>query len=153
MNTKLAEHWPPRLVSFVLCGWAAACAVFWALNMSSTSATVKINTPAQAPNVINTAKLAQLLGAHASDHAPNLDASSAPASSNFKLLGVISLGQDHGRALIASGDKPAKPYRVGEFVAPDLMLLSVHSRSVALGADRNKAASLTLELPTHATAK
>ncbi|MDD2811410.1 type II secretion system protein N [Rhodoferax sp.] len=153
MNLKLAEHWPPRLISFVLCALTAACAVFWVLKMSNSSATVKTATPPQAPNVINTAKLAQLLGERTSDYAPSLAASTTQTSSTFKLLGVIAQGQDHGRALIATGDKPAKPYRVGELVAPDMMLLSVHSRSVELGATDNTATNLTLKLPVPPTAR
>ena len=52
-----------------------------------------------------------------------------------------------GAALIAVGDKPAKPFRVGAQVDEGLILLAVEARRALLGPEAGRAPALTLELP------
>jgi general secretion pathway protein C len=77
-----------------------------------------------------------------------VQATAAPsAASRFQLLGVLDAGPDAGAALIAVDGKPAKPYRVGAFVAEGLVLQSAQGRRVSLGASVDAPQTLLLELP------
>jgi general secretion pathway protein C len=100
--------------------------------------------PETTTSSINSAKVAQLLGAGAlaNDAAP-----ASIAQTKYKLLGVITEGTLGGSALIAIDDKPAKPFRIGDPVMDDLVLKSVEARSATLGAKGQGGEGIILELP------
>ena len=91
---------------------------------------------------IDTARIAQLLGAAV---APS--SSPVPASSRFALKGVVSgaLGQE--AVLIAIDNKPALTFKVGGLVEEGLMVQSATGRRVALAATRDGPTLITLEMP------
>ncbi len=142
--------WLIRLLTFALAALAAASAAYWALKWPGASTPLRSSISAPQIQPIDSAKIAQLLGAR--QGAPGDAAPVASAQSNYKLQGVIALGGPgkstaSGSALIAVQGAPAKPYRVGDSVAEGLVLQSVKARSVGLGPSLQDAATLTLELP------
>ena len=159
MQFSFLIDWPVRsailaafasFASFVLAALAAGSAVYWALQWQdeqslSLKPTVGITTTAP----VDSAKMARLLGADPASR--SLAASSgAIAAAKYKLWGVIAHG-NNGSALIAIDESPAKPYRVGDRVGDNLMLLSVQARSAALAPNMQTTASLTLDLPSPAS--
>ena len=134
--------WLTRLVTFMLAALAAASVGYWALKWPAPKPTARAVPAEPASPPIDTAKVAQLLGAKA-----GLPTAPVAAAARYKLLGVIAQGPHSGSALIATDGKPAKPYRVGERVTDDLLLHGVKARSVTLAADAQGAGAVTLELP------
>jgi hypothetical protein len=106
-----------------------------------------VNPLAPAARQVDTRKVAQLLGASRFAANAGDTATTVSLASNYKLLGVIAVGQHNGSALISAGDKAAKPFRVGEHVSDDLVLLAVNARSVTLAPNLKEPAVVTLELP------
>ncbi len=94
------------------------------------------------------ANVAKLLGAISA--APSGPQAIVPT--RFVLVGVLANTASHGAALIAVGDAPPKPFRVGAEVEQGLVLQAVKKRSAMLGAALDGPAALTLELPPLATA-
>lgn len=138
-----SSPWVIRLVTFLWAALAAASAGYWALMWPAAPDTTRIHTPEPVAPPIDTIKVAQLLGA-TSAGGPT---ASVVIASKYKLLGVIAQGQRSGSALIAIDGQPAKPYRMGERVADDLVLQSVKARSITLGAGTSGSQDLVLELP------
>lgn len=134
--------WLVRLVTFVLAALAAASVGYWVLKWPAPASTVRAMAAEPATAPIDTAKVALLLGANPGALAPTV---STP--SKYKLLGVIAEGAHGGSALIAIGDEPAKPYRVGERLTDDMVLQSVKPRSATLTADSLGSGGVTLEMP------
>lgn len=136
-----------RLLTFLLAGLAAASVQFWLLQWQPKSALSQIAV-APAPTVlIDSSKVAFLLGAKT---APDKGQTLVPSlQSTSKLLGVISLGSSgaHGSALIAVEGKPAKPYLVGDVVTEGVVLQFVKPRSVVLGPPGQTSGTFVLELP------
>jgi general secretion pathway protein C len=136
--------WSIRLLTFLLAGMAAGSALYWVLKWPTSGPAVRDVTLAPATTVIDTEKIAQLLGA---SHGPAQASEAADVgAANFKLVGVIAQGS-HGSALIAVDGKPAKPFRVGSEVGNGLFLRAVSSRTAQLATALNAPASVTLELP------
>lgn len=143
------------VVTFLLAALAAASVVFWVLQWPArTSAT--LYAIAAAPTAeIDSDKVAGLLGG---GKLPNPgSAPTALASIQYKLLGVIAAGEmgqqgPRGSALIAVADEVAKPFKVGDVVADDLVLQSVRPRSAILGPVGRTSGLITLELPLLPTA-
>jgi general secretion pathway protein C len=149
MSTLNLPLWRIRITTFVLAALAAGSASYWVLkwtNGPTAPTTQQVSLPTVP--VIDTSKLAQMLGA-AAPAAANTTAD-VPANPNgkFKLLGVIAQGTQHGSALIATDGQPAKPYRVGEHVTDDLLLVTVNARSVMLGLSLKSTTGVALELPS-----
>jgi general secretion pathway protein C len=136
--------WLIRLVTFLLAALAAASLSYWVLTWPAPTA-ARALTPEPAAPAIDTAKVAQLLGANPNAAGPQAATVSAP--SKYKLLGVIAEGAHGGSALIAIDSEPAKPYRIGEHLSDTLVLKSVKARSVTLAAGLQDNGGITLELP------
>ena len=139
--------WLIRLLTFLLAALAAASALFWVLKWPDPSNPARSTLVATQAPAIDSDKIAQLLGASqalAEDGTPATN-----QQTNYKLLGVIAQGShgSQGSALIAVEGSLAKPYRVGDTVADDLVLQSVRARSAVLRRAGQTDGALTLELP------
>lgn len=143
MQTQTYPLWRLRLVTFALAALAAASALFWGLKWQNPSTPARVAPIMPQARAIDSTKVAFLLGARPAS------ANAAPIStaSNYKLLGVIAQGKQHGSALIAVEGAPPKPFRVGDTVANDLRLVSVAARSVTLGSGAPGEDGVTLTLP------
>ena len=71
----------------------------------------------------------------------------AASPSRLVLTGVVAGVWGGGAALIAVGEDPPRPFRVGSRVQEDLWLQSVRGRLVQLGPALRGPTTLTLELP------
>ncbi len=145
MLLKHPNLWQSHSVTFLLAAVAAGSAAYWVLKWPAPNDTPRVSTAEPSAPPIDSAKVAQLLGFNpvgASAPTP-----SVAVASRYKLIGVIAQGQQSGSALIAIDGKPAKPYRVGEVVGDDVVLLSVRAQGATLGPNQKGAASVTLELP------
>jgi general secretion pathway protein C len=137
--------WTLRL--FTLLVWAAVglCAAYWAFKFVTTKpveATAAIAAPAV---VVDSKAVAKLLGA--TDNIA-LQAINTPAKVKLSLFGLATTPTGHGIALIATEDKPAKPYRVGAKVTDDLVLKSISKVDATLAASTTAPDSQKLELPS-----
>jgi general secretion pathway protein C len=136
-----------RLVAFAIWAAVAASAVFWGLQLVTSSTVAPAYTVAVAAAAAPRGDLTRVLGA-----APVRESAAvvvSPLASRFRLLGVAAPrqgGDRTGLALIAVDGKPARSYPVGTPVDGDLVLQSVHARGARLGA-KGAAAQVTLELP------
>lgn len=147
MATLDRAIWPARLSTFVLAAMAAASMVYWGLRWSEQLATPRSGGVWSEPHPIDTARVAQLLGASAT---PVSSAAIAPVSAaSYTLEGVIAQGRNSGRgsALIAIDGEKARPYKVGDRLSDDLVLQSVSARGAALASSMAAPASIQLELP------
>lgn len=141
--------WPARLSTFVLAALAAASVVYWGLRWSEPIAAPRAGGVWSELRPIDTARVAQLLGASAT---PAGNGSAPPvsnAAATYKLEGVIAQGRSSGRgsALIAIGGEKARPYKVGDRLSDDLVLQSVSARGAALAPSMAAPISVQLELP------
>ncbi len=149
MQTHNHNRWRLRMATFSLAALAAASASYWGLKWSATqplgsTAELVFSGPA-APDP---QAVARLLGGAQTAGAPGAPARAPDsAARHFKLTGVVADRSKGGYALIAIGDQPAKPYRVGAPVNDALVLQSVAPRSATLAASLDAPASFTLELP------
>lgn len=139
--------WLLRLLTFLLAAFTAASVGYWALKWPVPTPAPVIAVPAPETPPVDTAKVAQLLGAAADSGLAAGPTAAVSAASRFKLVGVIALGAHNGSALIAVDGQPAKPFRVGEPLADEMRLQAVNKRSVTVATDRNHKDGITLELP------
>jgi general secretion pathway protein C len=140
-----SNTWTLRL--FTLLVWAAVglCAAYWAFKFVTTKpveATAAIAAPAV---VVDSKAVAKLLGA--TDNVAT-QAINMPAKVKLSLFGLATSPSGHGIALIATEDKPAKPYRVGAKVTDDLVLKSISKVDATLAASTTAPDGQKLELPT-----
>lgn len=147
MATLDRAIWPARLSTFVLAALAAASVVFWGLRWSEPLATPRSGSVGSEPRPIDTARIAQLLGASATPAGEEVAAPAANAAGNYRLEGVIARARGGGSALIATGSDKAKPYKVGDRLSDDLVLQSVSARGASLAPGMQAPASVQLELP------
>ena len=126
-------RWVPRLATALLAVLLSVIVMFWWLRIAAGPPAAPANTLAKDTTLVSspteiTALFPQVI---------------VTADSDFKLLGVIAQSNGGGRALIAVGDKPAKPFAPGTQLAPGVVIKRVDTRSVVL--DRNGSQSqLTL---------
>ncbi|QEA13375.1 type II secretion system protein N [Comamonas flocculans] len=144
MSAPARHPWSLRLATlglWLLCGASLA---WWAIRLARAPAVAPVPVAAAEPPAVDAAALARLLGA-----SPAVVSDAAePESAHLVLRGVLAgTRSGQGAALIAVGDKPAKPYRVGAQVAPGLVVQSLGAREARLGAALDGAATMTLELP------
>ena len=139
--------------------WAlvAGSAMYWLLGLWShgpvaPSYTVPIGEASGARG-----ELSRLLGGLAVAPVNTPSAPPPEAANRFKLLGVVA-GRDakgqasgSGVAVIAVGDKPPRPFRVGASIDGQYMLRAVALRSASIG-PASGAGGFTLELPPLAAA-
>jgi general secretion pathway protein C len=144
MVSNLRNSWAVAATTFLLWGLVAASAVYWGLKFTARPSGVAAGAPVAASvPTADPAAIAALLGA-----VPNAGgAPVASLSSRFALIGVVADQSHSGAALIAVDGKPPKPFRVGANVDENLVLQSVDSRRAVLGAGKDGAPALTLELP------
>ena len=129
------------LLLWALCG---ASLVYWGLRLGRPAELATLTPLVQPALAINATALAQALGAGSSTPPP-VPVAGTPA---LELRGVLAgTRSGQGTALIAIGGKPPKPYRVGAQVTDALLLQSLGRREARLGAARDSATTLTLELP------
>jgi len=152
MLTNSQSRQLSHFVTFTVWALVAACLVFWVLKWAGSSQGGDLSSAGSVngadgagqigagdPSVIS-----KLLGAVRA--APMAQAAAA-APSRIVLIGVLANASSQGTALIAVGDKPAKPFRVGAQVDEGLFLQSVKTRSALLGPAADGPTELTLELP------
>lgn len=140
-----------RIAAFVIWASVAASIVFWSMRLWAKP----IAAPAHA-TVVSTSSgfngdLSRVFGVDAPPAATAMSAAAqAQPDARFRLIGVVAprsaAAKGQGLALIATGGKPPKAYRVGAPVDGDLVLLAVHSRGASLG-PRGQPAQVALELP------
>jgi general secretion pathway protein C len=73
---------------------------------------------------------------------------SASVASRFVLVGVMDGGPAQGVALISVDGKPAKPYRVGQSVSENLVVVATGPKKAELGPQVGATSTLVLDLPT-----
>ena len=151
MLTNSQSRQLSHFVTFTVWALVAACLVFWVLKWAGSSLGSDLSSSGAVGGADGFAQvsagdpsvIAKLLGAVRA--APVAQAAAAP--SRIVLIGVLASASSQGTALIAVGDKPAKPFRVGAQVDDGLILQSVKTRSALLGSDASGPATMTLELP------
>ncbi len=153
MTTPDRSLWPARLGAFVLAAMAAASVVYWGLRWTEPLGAPRANSDWSGPRPIDTARIAQLLGASAAPVSNAAVAAAVNTASNFRLEGVIAQKKGSGSALIAIGSDKAKPYKVGDRLSDELVLQSVSARGATLAASLQAPASIELELPPLSTFK
>ena len=72
---------------------------------------------------------------------------SASVASRFVLVGVMDGGPTQGVALISVDGKPAKPYRVGQSVSENLVVVATGPKKAELGPQVGASSTLVLDLP------
>ena len=132
-----------HLTTALLWGAAAASVAYAVLHFpqGASLAPVPLASPS-AGAVSAPADVARALGAAAA--AP---ASAAPEVSRYQLLGVIASGKGEGSALIGIDGQPPKAFRVGQTVAPGVLLQGLSARQARLGTQMGGPTLSTLALP------
>lgn len=72
---------------------------------------------------------------------------SGSVASRFVLVGVMDGGPAQGVALISVDGKPAKPYRVGQSVSENLVVVATGPKKAELGPQVGASSTLVLDLP------
>lgn len=129
--------------------WLAAglSAGYWVLlSVGRSPATPVAAAPVSLP-AADPATVARALGAR--DAPPAIESAEAPAPmvTRYTLLGVIASSGSQGAALIAVGDEPPRPFRVGATVDDGLVLQSVGRGAVRLGATVSGPTTVELAVP------
>lgn len=140
-----------RFTAFAVWALLAGSIVLWLLKLTVNPLPAPAHTVAALDATPSRVDLSRLLGS-----TPVGEAISAPAAeSRFHLVGVVapkaSVSSSEGVALISIDGKPARPFRVGAAVDADLLLLSVTSRSAALGVT-GQTSNMVLQLVPPSTA-
>ena len=139
-----SNTWTLRTFTFLVWVAVGACAAYWAFKFVTTKpieATAAIAAPAA---VVDTKAVAKLLGATDNIAAKAIN---APSTIKLALFGLATTASGDGVALIATEDKPAKPYRVGAQVTDDLVLKSISKVDAILAASTTAPESQKLSLP------
>jgi general secretion pathway protein C len=140
---SIFQHSPSRnlvmpWVTGLVWALAAASIVFWVL-MWPTQQTAMALAPTAATQATQ-AQTAKALG----DAADPKTHAVQPASSQFKLMGVIASPTGQGSALIATDGQAPKAYRAGQTVQDGWSLVSLTTRQARL---KSSVAEVVLELP------
>ena len=148
MLTRSPASWTVRGATFALWLLAAASAAFWALQLgSSPQRGAPVAQPARGPAAVDPVAITRLLGGGVA--APGTASAPLPTlASRFILVGVAAQASSGGGAALISVDgKPARPFRVGNFVDQGILLQSVQGRRAVLAALPDGPPLLVLELP------
>lgn len=149
MVTKSRSNWGTRLGTWVVWALAGSSLVYWGLRLSAQPQGLAV-PPVGAPaaSTADAQAMARALGVLGTAAGPAATAPSAPVSSRFALLGVLSGRQSGGgAALIAVDGQPPKPVRVGQPVDGALWLVALGPREARLGPSAEGPATVTLEVP------
>ena len=144
MATTTHSKFALRGATLLIWALAGAVAVYRGLRLSAPSVAPAVAAPVAALAAVDSAAVARLLGA-----IPQVAALAPQATlaSRFLLVGVLAgRSSGGGAALIAVDGKPAKPFRLGSEVDPGLVLQSIASRRVAMGAEMAGPAVLELDM-------
>jgi general secretion pathway protein C len=135
---------PAQWVASLVWALLAASAVYWGLKLFSRSEPLP-------PQVMTVGATQSLQGdptrLFAAPKSETPVAAAPPASSRFKLFGVVAPTRDHSRAGVATlavDGGPARVYRVGAVVDGESVLLAISQRGVQIGPRGGPAA---IELP------
>ncbi len=136
-----------KIIALLVWALAAASAVFWGMRAFSAGKPIPLNAAvAQIQSIPAGGSLGKVLGMTlqaATEDEP------VEEDGRFKLLGVVAprqTGERGGVALIAVGDQPAKPFRVGATIDGESVLLAVARRGAEIG-PRGGPAAVQLALP------
>jgi len=139
------------LSTFLIWGCVALSALYWALGGVGRGSAL-VPPPAQAASADPArADWRRVMGGSAA--APATVAAPAvavipPELAAFRLLGIVAPAKSGrgGVALLAQGDQPARPLKVGQALTGDWVLKSLAARSVQVGPTKGPA-QFTLNLP------
>ena len=147
LNRGQAGTWHVKAATFVLWLLAAGVVAFWAMRLGNGGAGAPVPPAPAEPLQVDAPALAQALGGVAAAQGAVVPAA-APVVSRYALVGVLA-GRDSGggAAVIAVGNQPAKPFRVGRAVEDGVVLQSVSGREARLGPRVDGPASITLQIP------
>jgi general secretion pathway protein C len=135
----------PALAAGLLWLVAALVTGYWLLHLWGRAPLTPVAAIAGNPLQADAAAVARALGAL--PEAPAVAAVAPPASSRFRLLGLVGQPGQRGAALIAVDGQPPRPVSVGGVVEGQMLLLSVGQREVQVGAQRGDPAAFELSLP------
>lgn len=147
LNRGQARTWHVKAATFVIWLLAAGVVAFWAMRLGNGGAGAPVPPAPAEPLQVDAPALAQALGGVAAAQGAVAPAA-APVVSRYALVGVLA-GRDSGggAAVIAVGNQPAKPFRVGRAVEDGVVLQSVSGREARLGPRVDGPASITLQIP------
>ncbi len=135
--------WTLRTFTFLVWVAVGLCAAYWAFKFVTTKPVEATAAMATSAVVVDSKAVAKLLGA-----TDNIAAKPVSAPTvKLALFGLATTATGHGVALIATEDKPAKPYRVGAKVTDDLVLKSISKVDAVLAASITAPESQKLSLP------
>lgn len=132
----------PRLVSVLLLALLGGIVAFWAVTLTAPKVAI-----APATGSAPTASFRDFSGIAPLFGALSAQAAASPVN-GLKVHGLVT-GPDAGLVLIAAEGKPARPYSVGDTVAPGLTLGEIGPESITL---IRQASGERLTLPTPARA-
>lgn len=139
------------LSTFLIWGCVALSALYWALGGVGRGS-VLVPPPAQAASLDPfRADWRRVMGgatAAPASVAVQVPSAIPPELAAFRLLGIVATAKAGrgGVALLAQGDQPARPLRVGQVLTGDWVLKSLAARSVQVGPKKGSA-QFTLNLP------
>jgi general secretion pathway protein C len=137
----------PAIAAGVLWLAAGLSAGYWVLLAVGRSPATAVAAAPVALPVGDPATVARALGARDAPSAVDLAQAPPPAVTRYTLLGVVASAGSRGAALIAVGDEPARPYRVGATVDNGLVLQAVGRGTVRLGATVSGPTTVELAVP------
>jgi general secretion pathway protein C len=138
--------WPAVVAGLV---WLAAgfSAGYWTLLAVGRQPPTRVaGAPVTLP-VSEPAMVAGALGARAAPVTVEQGPAAQSVATRYTLLGVVYSPGRQGAALIAVGEEPARPYRVGATVDNGLVLQAVGRGSVRLGATVSGPTTVELTVP------
>lgn len=126
-----------RGAALVTWGAVAASTAFWGAGLLERDS-VPPPVVSPAPHELAAmGDLTRLLGVDVVPSAQAVVPAASDATSRFLLVGVISSAalnsSDQGVALISTGSKPARAYRVGESLESGIVVQSVHRKGAFIG--------------------
>jgi general secretion pathway protein C len=124
---------------------AGLSAGYWARQAGGQSDWTNLAGLAPSAPQGDVASVARALGASVAE--PAGAQATTPPPARMRLLGVVVKGSAVGAALIAVGDQPPRPWRVGAEVADGLVLQSVDRYGARLGESQSGPATVELEMP------
>ena len=135
----------PALAAGVLWLAAGLSAGYWLLQFWGRAPLTPVTAIAGNPIQADAASVARALGAV--PEAPGAALVAQPASSRFRLIGVVSQPGQRGAALIAVDGQPPRPVAIGAVVDGDWVLQSVGRQGVRIGVGRAGSGAMELSLP------
>jgi general secretion pathway protein C len=140
-----SNSWTLRLFTLAIWLLVGLCAAYWVFKFVTTKPVTAAAAIAKPAIEIDSKAVAKLLGA-----TDSIATKAAVAVSNVKLtlFGLATARNGQGVALIATEDKPAKPYRVGAKVTDDLVLKTISKGDAILATSIDAPDGQTLSLPS-----